>query len=282
MKAHPNQGYTQSTQVGKAGIEYQYEPYLRGVPGKQQLEVDASGDVVGTLKQTAATQGDTVVLNITAGLQAEAQVALASDMAADKKTRDTSTGKLPAATNGAVVVLDAETGAVLALASNPTYSLDTWVGGISTAAYQNLSAGCQGSSGACPLNDYAIQGLYTPGSTFKLATATAALQTGLITPNTTVQDTGTFTIKTTTCKTGGPGCSFKDNTAAEAGTVTVTSALAKSDDYFFYTMGYRFYKTAAHYGPTPIQDTANSYGFGELTTVDLPDEAQGRVDSRPR
>ena len=98
------------------------------------------------------------------------------------------------ATNGAVVVMDAETGAVIALASNPTYSLDTWVGGISTAAYQNLSAGCQGSSGACPLNDNAIQGLYIPGSTFKLATATAALQTGLITPNTVVRDTGTFTI----------------------------------------------------------------------------------------
>jgi penicillin-binding protein 2 len=279
LKAHPNQGYTQSTQVGKAGIEYQYEPYLRGVPGKQELEVDASGDVVGTLKQTAATQGDTVVLNITAGLQAAAQNALASDMTADKKTRDPSTGKLPAATNGAVVVMDAETGAVLALASNPTYSLDTWVGGISTAAYQNLSAGCQGSSGACPLNDYAIQGLYTPGSTFKLATATAALQTGLIGPETTINDTGTFTIKTTTCKTGGPGCSFKDNTASDAGRVNVSSALTKSDDYFFYTLGYRFYKTAGKYGADAIQKTANSYGFGQLTTVDLPDEAQGRVDS---
>jgi penicillin-binding protein 2 len=279
LKAHPNQGYTQSTQVGKAGIEYQYEPYLRGVAGKQELEVDAAGDVVGTLKQTVATQGDTVVLNITAGLQAEAQAALASDMGADKKTRDSTTGKLPVATNGAVVVLDAETGAVLALASNPTYSLDTWVGGISTAAYNQLSAGCQGASGACPLNDYAIQGLYTPGSTFKLATATAALQTGLITPSTTVDDTGTFTIKTTTCKSGGPGCSFKDATAADAGVVTVSSALVRSDDYFFYTMGYRFYKTAAHYGQTPIQETANSYGFGELTTIDLPDEAQGRVDS---
>ena len=178
--------------------------------------------------------------------------------------------------------MDAETGAVIALASNPTYSLDTWVGGISTAAYQNLSAGCQGSSGACPLNDYAIQGLYTPGSTFKLATATAALQTGLIGPETTINDTGTFTIKTTTCKTGGPGCSFKDNTASDAGRVNVSAALTKSDDYFFYTLGYRFYKTAGKYGANAIQKTANSYGFGELTTVDLPDEAQGRVDSADR
>ncbi|HEX4081768.1 MAG TPA: penicillin-binding transpeptidase domain-containing protein, partial [Acidimicrobiales bacterium] len=170
-------------------------------------------------------------------------------------------------------------GAVVALASNPTYSLTEWVGGISTATYDSLTKSCTTTTAACPLNDYAIQGLYTPGSTFKLATATAALQTGLITPNTTIKDTGTFTIKTTTCKTGGPGCSFKDDTPGEAGTVTVTSALAKSDDYFFYTMGYRFYKTAGHYGPTPIQDTANAYGFGKLTTVDLPDEAQGRVDS---
>jgi len=278
-KAHPNDGYTHLTQVGKSGVEAQYQQYLRGTAGKQQLEVNAAGNVVGTLKETAATQGDTVMLNITSGLQAAVQAALTADVAADKQSHDPKTGRVPAATNAAAIVMNVETGAVLAMASYPTYTLNTWVGGISTQALDAINATCHGTSGACPLNDYAIQGLYTPGSTFKLATATAGLQTGLITPNTTINDTGTFKITTTTCKSGGAGCSFKDNTAADAGRVNVTSALTKSDDYFFYTLGFHFYRTSGKYGPTPIQDTANSYGLGELTGIDLPNEVQGRIDS---
>ncbi|HEX3946223.1 MAG TPA: penicillin-binding protein 2 [Acidimicrobiales bacterium] len=279
LKDHPNEGYTQSTQIGKAGIEYQYQQYLRGVPGKQELEVNAAGTVVGTLKETAPTQGDAVVLNITAGLQRAVQQALAGDIASDKQIRDPTTGLLPAATSGAIVVMNAETGAILALASYPTYDLNTWVGGISTAAFSALMAGCQGSSGACPLNDEAIQGLYAPGSTFKLATATAGLQTGLISPNSQIKDTGTFKVKGTTCTKGGPGCTFKDDTQGDTGTMNVAQALTRSDDYFFYTLGDRFYTTSAKYGPTPIQTAANAYGLGELTDIDLPGETQGRIDS---
>jgi len=99
-----------------------------------------------------------VVLNVTVGLQEAAQRALAADIAADKKTKDPTTGNLPTATDGAVVVMNVETGAVLALASYPSYSLTKWVGGISSATYQALTAGCQSTSAACPLNDNAIQG----------------------------------------------------------------------------------------------------------------------------
>jgi penicillin-binding protein 2 len=274
LKAHPNDGYTHLSQVGKTGIEEQYEQYLKGVPGQQHLEVDAVGNVVGTLHETAPTQGDTVELNITANLQKQAQQDLLGDITNDRKTL--TTGIHPAATNGALVVLNAETGAVLAMASYPTYTLNEWVGGISTATYDALQAGCNATTGSCALNNNVTQGLYTPGSTFKLATATAALQDGLITPTTTVDDTGTFVIKTTTCTTG---CTFHDATAIDAGVVNVTSALVRSDDYFFYTMGYRFYRTSARFGLTPIQTMANSYGMGELTGVDLPGEVQGRVDS---
>lgn len=275
LKDHPNQGYTQASQIGKTGIEEEYERYLRGRAGTQDLEVNAEGNVVGTASTTRPTQGDTVVLNLTAGLEQYAQRALTADMAADRQ-RSTK-GRYPKATDGAVVVLDAETGAVLALASSPTYSLTTWLGGISTANYQKLSVTCTPpTSDACPLDDNAIQGLYTPGSTFKLATATAALRYGVIGPTTYVDDTGTFTVPNCT-----EGCAFHDNTAADAGSVDVTSALVRSDDYYFYDMGYRFWEAWLATGPkdgeTPIQDTANGYGLGELTGIDLPDEVQGSV-----
>jgi penicillin-binding protein 2 len=273
LKDHPNQGYTQSSQVGKTGVEEQYEQYLRGKPGQRTLSVDAQGNVVGTLRTERPTQGDTVVLNTTVGLQKAVQQALTSTMAADRSR--TTSGRTPAATDGAAVVLNVENGAVLALASSPTYSLTTWVGGISTPAYQALSATCHPpTSFACPLNDNAIQGLYTPGSTFKLATATAALNSGLITPYTTIDDTGKFHVPNCTS-----GCTFKDATASDAGSVNVTEALTKSDDYFFYTMGFRFWNawTSGSQGQTPIQDTANAYGFGVLTGVDLPGEVSGSV-----
>ncbi|MGH9090303.1 MAG: penicillin-binding transpeptidase domain-containing protein [Acidimicrobiales bacterium] len=274
LKAHPGQGYTQSSQIGKTGVEEQYEHYLRGKAGTQTLSVDAQGNVVGTLRTRRPTQGDTVVLNVTVGLQQAVQQALTSTMAADRSR--TTAGRTPAATDGGAVVLNVENGAVLALASSPTYSLTTWVGGISTSAYQALSATCHPpTSYACPLNDNAIQGLYTPGSTFKLATATAALNSGLITPYSTVDDTGKFHVPNCT-----EGCTFKDATAiGDEGTVNVTQAITRSDDYFFYTLGFRFWNawTAGSQGQTPVQDTANAYGFGELTHIDLPDEVQGSV-----
>ena len=257
-------------------MEAQYERYLRGQPGKQYLSVNAQGTVVGTLRTVRATQGDTVVLNVTLGLQRYAQQALTADMAADRQRR--TSGRIPKATDGAVVVLNAETGAVLALASSPTYSLTTWIGGISTVNYQKLSATCDPpTSDACPLDDDAIQGLYTPGSTFKLATATAALQNGLIGTTTYIDDVGSFKVPNCT-----GNCIFKDDTAVgDEGEVNVTAALTRSDDYFFYTMGFRFWNawstTGGKYGQTPIQDTANAYGLGELTGIDLPDEVQGSV-----
>ena len=103
LKAHPDQGYTESSQIGKTGVEAQYEQYLRGQPGKQYLEVNAQGTVVGTLRTVRATQGDTVVLNLTLGLQRYAQQALTADMAADRQR--TTSGRIPKATDGAVVVL---------------------------------------------------------------------------------------------------------------------------------------------------------------------------------
>ncbi len=275
LAAHPNDGYTQGSQVGVSGIEAQYEPYLRGVAGRQALSVDASGTVVGTLSTTAPQVGDTVVLNVDTGLQQEVQNDLQQQILADRKTPDeVDGGRLPAAPNGAAIVMNPQNGQVLALASYPSYDLNEWVGGISSANFAAL----QGSGAE---NDYAIEGQYTPGSTFKLITATAALQDGLITPTTPYDDTGTFKIQG--CPAAGvnndTGCILHDDPGDSGGTYNVTGALTVSSDSFFYNLGQMFWEQQSKYGTTPIQNEATAYGEGTITGIDLPGEAQGRVDS---
>ncbi len=130
-----------------------------------------------------------------------------------------------------------------------------------------------------PTLNRAIQGRYTPGSTFKLNTATAALNTGLISPTTPYYDTGTF--KTPDCQYNSTTCTFHDAPGDPGGTFNVSSALSVSSDDFFYNLGYLFYAKAASYGQTPIQDTAAQYSLGQLTGIDLPGEVAGRVDSQP-
>ena len=273
LAANPNQGYTQGSQIGLAGVEAQYEPYLRGADGRQALSVNAGGNVVGTLSTTAPQIGDTLVLNIDSDLQQQVQADLQNQILTDRHTLDTVDNRIPPAPNGAVVVMDPQTGQVLALASYPSYDLDEWVGGISSANYAALAA-----SGA--ENDNAIEGLYTPGSTFKLVTATAALQDGLISPTTPYVDTGSFKIPG--CPAPGvnndTGCILHDDPGDSGGTYDVSSALTASSDSFFYNLGATFWDDRTQYGDTPIQNEGTDYGEGTITGIDLPGEAQGRVD----
>jgi penicillin-binding protein 2 len=279
LAAHPNDGYTQSSQVGLSGLEEQYEPYLRGVAGRQALSVDASGDVVGTLSSTAPQVGDTVVLNMNTGLQQEVQNDLQQQIVIDRQTPDqVDGGRHPPALNGAVVVMNPQNGQVLAMASYPSYDLNQWIGGISQADFATLE-----QSGA--ENNYAIQGLYTPGSTFKLVTATAALQSGLISPSWSYDDTaangGTFKIDNCPAPgvTDSSDCFLHDDPGDSGGIVNVTSALTVSSDAFFYKMGEMFYEQQGQYGTTPIQNQGTAYGEGTITGIDLPGESQGRIDS---
>ncbi len=276
LAAHPNAGYTQGSQIGVSGIEGQYEAYLKGVPGRQALSVDAGGTVVGTLSTTAPQIGDTVVLNIDDGLQQEVQNDLQAQILADRKTPDqVDGGRLPAAPNGAAIVMNPQNGQVLAMASYPTYDLNEWVGGISTANFAALQ-----QSGA--ENNDAIDGQYTPGSTFKLVTATAALQDGLISPTTPYDDSGTFKIQG--CPAPGvnndTGCTLHDDPGDTGGVYNVSTALTASSDAFFYNLGEMFWEQQSKYGTTPIQEEATAYGEGTITGIDLPGEAQGRVDSK--
>ncbi|HZT65710.1 MAG TPA: penicillin-binding protein 2 [Acidimicrobiales bacterium] len=264
------QGYQQGDLVGKAGVEKVYEQWLRGVPGVTNLEVDARGRVLGTIGQRRPVAGDDVQLTIDVGLQQTVEADLANEIGKLQHTFDPLAGIYFPAPSGAAIVMDPRDGSILAMSSYPTYDPSVWVGGISSQEYQSLSD----PASHYPLINRAVEGLYTPGSTFKLVTSTAALDDGLIGPNTIIDDPGEFTIPHCTGQ-----CSFHNAESEALGPISVVTAITASDDVFFYTLGYRFYAGRSQFGPEPIQDMAHAYGLGEPTEFPLGGAAQGRVDS---
>jgi penicillin-binding protein 2 len=270
LKSLAKYGYTPSDVIGQAGLESTYELYLRGKPGSEVIKVDALGNAVGTASTTPPVSGDDLVLNTDLKLQQTVTNALTNQIS------HLQSQGLPA-DSGAAVVLDPETGAVLAMASVPTYDPSWWVGGISFQHYQLLTSQADHD----PLLNRAIQGSWAPGSTFKLATATAALNDGLLNKiGTYINDPGYYQIPPP-CS---GECTYYDNTnngvhEAGQGILDIASALTVSDDVFFYTLGADYWFDSATYGQTPIQDVAEKYGFGQVTGVDLPNEYAGQVDS---
>jgi penicillin-binding protein 2 len=270
IQQHPNAGYQTDSTIGKTGVESFYEQYLRGIDGTNTIEVNANGSVIGTTKTTQPKVGDSVVLNIDAGLQSALDGILKNDILHDRTVPDPRSGLLPQAINGAAVVLDAKNGAVLAMSSYPSYNLSSFVNGLSNNQFHQLL-----SVGA--FNNYAIQGLYTPGSTFKMISATAEMQTGVLSPSATIDDTGSF--KVPGCHSNPKGCVFHDDETTGLGYVNLPLALTESSDYYFYNLGYLFWSQQSRYGQTPIQNVAREYGLDNYTDIDLPDEVEGRVDS---
>ena len=220
LKDEASKGYQAGDAYGQSGLEYQYESELRGSPGTQEIEVTPSGKVAGTVKTTPAVAGDNLVTNLDTNLQQVADNALASQILQLRKTYDkqcnNNTGCYPAATGGAVIVMSPQTGAVYAMSSYPSYNLSEWVGGLSAAQNEQLF----GPNNGEPSLNRAIEGQYIPGSTFKLNTATAALNAGLITPTSSYYDTGTF--KTPDCQYNSTTCVFHNSAGDPPGTYDVT------------------------------------------------------------
>ncbi len=270
LQGHPNQGYTINSQFGQTGLEQFYETYLRGRDGHEDLRVNAAGTVLGTSHVVQPRVGDTLVLNIDAGLQRALDRALSDGIVRVRTHVDPRSGKFPPAPYGAAMVMDVRTGAVLAMSSFPGFNLNDFVGTVSNSKFQAIER-----VGA--LNNYAIQGLFTPGSTFKMISATAELQTNVMSANQYVNDTGKFTVPG--CLQGNHGCVFHDDEASGSGQVNLPLALTKSSDYYFYNLGYLFWAHTGRYGKTPIQDVAAQYGLGQYSLIDLPYENVGRVDS---
>jgi penicillin-binding protein 2 len=272
LNEHRRDNYQPSDEIGKSGVELLYEKWLRGAPGVTRLEVDSADRVVRTLFHTDPVPGHDIRLTLDLNVQAAAEAAMARAMNAAHATYDRGAAKDFTAPAGAAVVIDPRDGSVRAMASLPTYNPGDFVGGITTPQYQALTA----PDAHFPLNNRALAGEYAPGSTFKLATALAALNTRLLDPATTIVDTGRYVVPNCVGAQASAGC-VKHNAGNEAhGPVNVSKAITVSSDVFFYRLGDLFWRNKSTYGPTAIQDAAGSLGFGGKTGVGLG-EHSGRL-----
>lgn len=261
-------GYKAGDTIGKSGVENTYEADLRGEPEIAKLEVDSVGRVRRSLGGQAAVQGDDVRLSIDLDIQRAAEESLAQGIELARKSTEFFSGKPFVAPGGTVVVTDPRDGSVLAMASNPTFDPNEFINGISVKRFAELND----PGGNYPLNNRATQGLYAPGSTFKLATSMAALKHGLITARDTYNDQGSYTV------VGERSQTFSNARGARNDLVNVSKALTVSSDVFYYWLGERFWDSRGRLGPSAVQDVARSLGMGEYTDIDLPFESKGRID----
>ena len=264
--------YGLNDHIGKAGVERTYEPYLRGTPGLRRIEVDAEGDPVRVISDREPRPGDDLVLSIDIDLQALAEQALQQGLA-DARARPPRNGNPPNnATTGATVVEDPNNGQLLALASYPTYDPSAFVDGIDANEWNFLNDPVNGE----PLNNWAIQGQWAAGSTYKLFMGYAALHSGLMAPDTIFHDGGGYLI---------PGCSglkcYRSNAGGAAyGSVNISEALTVSSDAFFYSVGAQFWLQRERFGEEGLQNLLAPWGIGEETGVALTGERPGRIPGR--
>ncbi len=261
--------YVGGDEIGKAGVERSFEENLRAVPGVTEIQVDARGDYVRTTKEPELTPGDDVWLTIDVRLQALAESQLAWMIAQRNPSVACDRDNACAAKEGAVVVVEPGTGEVLAMASYPTFDPDDLVNGVSSVLWDRLT----GESSNKPMLNRGVAETFAPGSTFKLITATAAVQGGYLTPTDTINDTGVWRLEG--CTSG--KCEFQNASRARYGTVDLQQAMTVSSDVFFYRIGDQMWRGRELFGETPIQDTAAQFGLGESTDVGLPSESAGLI-----
>lgn len=251
-------GYTMNDLYGQSGIEYVFEKYLRGQNGIKQIDMSVDGDTVSEYTEKEAIAGSNVVLTIDANLQAVTEQALAN---AIQNASSISKGA-SASDAGAIVVMNVNTGEVLAMASYPNYEPSSWIGGIDQDIWKQYNSNESNN----PLINRAISGVYAPGSTYKMVTATAALQTGNVSPTEKVNDTGIYP------RGHKPVCWIYSSRKRGHGYLNVTDAIKHSCNFFFYEMGYRI-------GIETLDQYARAFGFGSKTGIELPAETEGGIAS---
>lgn len=271
-KAGSAKTYTRNDEIGKYGVEKVYEDDLRGRPGSRSIEVDAENNAIRTVDEVEPIAGDDVVLNLDIDVQAQAEQALQSGLAIAKDRPCIGCPAAPKAEVGSTVVLDPRSGGVVAMASFPTFNPARFVDGISDLEWADLTA--EGNN--APLNNWAIQGQYAPGSTFKPFTAVAALQAGLITPDSTIFDDGEYEVPDCT----GESCRFSNDNSKAYGVVDLRRSLTVSSDFYYYGLGARFWIEQDRLGgPERNADLLKQWGFDADTGVDLSSEQEGRIPS---
>ncbi|MEA2418865.1 MAG: penicillin-binding protein 2 [Thermoleophilaceae bacterium] len=235
-------GVQSGDRVGRAGLEQEYDGFLRGTSGATRVQVDALGNLTHQLAQKKPRQGRQLRLSLDLDVQRAGQEALQGG-----------TGK------GAFAVMDIHDGEVLGLGSEPSYDPNLFAKVVRQSDYDRLTDKENGD----PLTNRAIAAGYPTGSTFKLITATAALESGVITPDTPLNDPGKLTV----------GDQLFENAGGVAhGVLALRQALTVSSDVFFYQLGRDMNEKGM-----PLQHWARQLGLGHKTGIDLPEEGPGFV-----
>lgn len=249
-----NNGYTMNDFYGQSGIEAIAEKYLKGTDGIKQIDMAVDGTVTAEYTQEEATQGADIILTIDANLQAVTEQALKNNV---EKIRNGGFKDQSDATGGAMVVMDVKTGEVLAMASYPDYDPSKFTFGIDPETWQIYRDN--------NMKNRAVKEIYPPGSIFKMVTAIAGLETGVIDSTTKINDTGRYTYY----KDYQPSCW---NTRGH-GWLNVTSAIQHSCNYFFYETGRRM-------GIDNLAKYTKHFGLGKKTGIEIPAEATGKLNER--
>lgn len=256
--------YDMDDLVGKTGVESLFEEQLRGKDGEKQVEMSVDGTITGEYVSKNAIAGSDIVLTIDSNLQKVTQDALENCI---NKIKSGGFGKIYDAQGGAAVVMNVNTGEVLATASYPTYEPQWFVGGISQENWAYLRDDTRH-----PQLNKTIQATYAPGSIFKMVTAIAGLESGAVTPKEKINDTGIYT-KYKSADKAGFKCWYYTSYHRGHGYLNVTQALQKSCNYFFYETGDRM-------GIDTLSKYALHFGLGKKTGIELPNEKTGDVASR--
>ena len=232
--------YRGTDYIGKTGLEQNYERFLHGTTGVEEVEVDSGGRPVRTLSRTPPVSGNNLVLNLDARLQEVAYNAFG-----DRR--------------GALVAIDPATGGVLAFVSRPGFDPNLFVDGIDSLNWNELN-----NSPDKPLVNRALNGTYPPGSTFKPYMALAALTYGKRTPQQTINDPGYFMFG---------GHQFRDSRPGGNGIVDMYKSLVKSSDTYYYML-------ANDLGIDAIAKFMAQFGFGDRTGIDISGESAGVLPSQ--
>jgi len=250
LKERRYRGIEQGTIIGKAGLEYTYDGYLRGKDGAKVLRVDANGRFVDDdpVREREPRAGRQLRLSLDLGLQRTGEQALAAIG-----------GGLP----GAFVAMNPHSGQVYGMGSYPTFDPSIFAKPIPRSKYEALTSEDTGA----PLINRALNGVYALGSTYKPITALAALDSGIITPESSIFDGGTFRIGNRVARNAG---------GAAYGPVALRRAMTVSSDVYFYTLGRDlFYK-----GGEVLQKWSKRMGLGRPTGIDQPGESPGQIPGR--
>lgn len=253
--------YDRNDIIGRTGIESLFEDYLKGEDGKKQIDMSVDGTITAEYITKEAVAGSSVVLTIDSNLQRIAENALKNTInkiasGGFSETIDTKAGS--------VVVMKVDTGEVLAMASYPDFEPEKFVGGISNSDWSSYR-----DNESKPLLNRAIQSQYAPGSIFKMVTATAGLETGAITIQEKINDTGVYRYS----NDYQPVCWLYTDYHRGHGYLNVTGAIKNSCNYYFYELGNRM-------GIDTIAKYAKYFGLGQKTGIELPSESAGTLASK--